>query len=87
MSLLSHFFIAEASDSLHYDSGRGAPAEDRAEFRRLTPLEAAGMLAVLRSDGDPPEILAQVPYLACGGSSHGCGCPTPPDAPVAAFRD
>jgi hypothetical protein len=57
MGILSDFFVAETTTTPDYDGGPDFPAEDRCQFKSLTPLEAAGMLSVLRGGGDRIELL------------------------------
>lgn len=63
MGVLSDFFIADESPTPEYDSGSQFPAEDRCQFKSITPLEAAGILAVLRGGGDRIEMLDEFPSL------------------------
>ena len=48
MSILSDFFIAEGTDVPDYEGGEAVAAEDKLQLRRITSLEAAGMLAAIR---------------------------------------
>jgi hypothetical protein len=48
MGLLSDFFLAEESPVPNYDGGAGFDAEDKCQFKGLTPLQGAQFLAVLR---------------------------------------
>ena len=52
MGVLSDFFIADEASAPTYDPGTAFPADDRCQFKSITPLESAGMLSVLRGDGD-----------------------------------
>lgn len=63
MSILSDFFISDDPGVPTYDGGSEFPAEDRRQFRRITPLEAAGILTVLRGGGDQITILKEFPIL------------------------
>ena len=63
MGILSDFFIAADSPTPKYDCGPQFPAEDRCQFKSITPLEAAGILSVLRGGGDPIEMLDEFPSL------------------------
>lgn len=63
MSILSDFFIADESATPVYDCGSEFPAEDRCQFKYITPLEAAGILSVLRGGGDRIEMLGDFPLL------------------------
>jgi len=64
MSVLSDFFIADESSSPAYDPSSDFPAEDRCRFKSITPLEAAGILSVLRGGGDSVEMMDEFPLLA-----------------------
>jgi hypothetical protein len=59
MGVLSDFFIADDSSVPQYDCGPNFPAEDRCQFKSITPLEAAGVLAVLRGGGDRIEMMSE----------------------------
>jgi hypothetical protein len=48
MGILSDFFIANPASASSYDSGQGVPETDRTQWKGITPLQAAQMLAVLR---------------------------------------
>jgi hypothetical protein len=50
MGILSDFFIASGDAALSYDES--FPAQDVCHAKSITPLEAAGMLAVLRGGAD-----------------------------------
>lgn len=63
MSILSDFFIAEAGSVPSYDGGDGFVAQDKCQFRRITPLEASGMLAVLRGGIDRMQLLGEFELL------------------------
>jgi hypothetical protein len=63
MGILSDFFIAGRESTPTYDPGRAFPAEDRCEFKSITPLEAAGILSVLRGSGDPVEMMDEFPLV------------------------
>jgi hypothetical protein len=63
MGISSDFFIADDSSPPEYDPGPGFSAEDRCELKAITPLEAAGMLAVLRGEGDGVDMLDEFPFL------------------------
>jgi hypothetical protein len=63
MAILSDFFIADDSTTPEYDSGRQFPAEDRCQFKSISPLEAAGILSVLRGGGNRIEMLDEFPSL------------------------
>jgi hypothetical protein len=63
MGVLGDFFIANESSHPTYDPGPSFPAEDRCQFKAITPLEAAGFLSVLRGDGDPLEVIDEFPLL------------------------
>ena len=52
MGILSDFFIAGGNGVPDYNGGQGFAPEDVCAAKRITPLEAGGMLAVLRG-GDP----------------------------------
>ncbi len=59
MSILSDFYIATEAEALQYDGGDGVPESDRCQYRRLTPLEIAGLLQVLRGQGDRIEMIGE----------------------------
>ena len=63
MSILSDFYIATEDQALNYDGGEGVPESDRCQFRRLTSLEVAGLLQVLRGDGDRVELMGEFERL------------------------
>ena len=64
MSMLSDFFLADnPADALAYHGGEGG-ADDRCEFKMITALEAAGMLAALRGGGDSVEYMAEFELLS-----------------------
>lgn len=54
MGLLSHFFIADESPVPNYEGGEAFDDADKCQFKGLTPLEGAQLLAVLR--GEPYEV-------------------------------
>ncbi len=62
MGLLSSFFIAEEGAVPEYDSLNFC-AEDHCEFKYITTLEAANMLAVLRGENDPIKLLSKFKLL------------------------
>ncbi len=64
MSILSDFFIATPDSFLEYGSTEDFPAEDRCQFKYITPLEAAGISAVLRGEDDPIDLLDEFPLLS-----------------------
>lgn len=63
MGILSDFFIADANATPEYDCGPDFPSDDRCQFKYITPLEAAGILSVLRGGGDRIEMLDAFPLL------------------------
>jgi len=63
MGILSDFFIADRTAKPEYNGGSEFPAEDRCQFKSITPLEAANILSVLRGSGDPVELLDAFPLL------------------------
>lgn len=63
MGILSDFFIADDSSTPKYDCGPQFPAEDRCQLKYITPLEAAGILSVLRGGGDRIAMLDEFPSL------------------------
>jgi hypothetical protein len=63
MGVLSDFFIADEGSFLNYDGGQDFPADDRCQLRSITPLEAAGILSVLRGSGDRIEMIGEFPFL------------------------
>jgi hypothetical protein len=63
MGVLSDFFIADEASTPTYDPGPTFPEEDRCQFKAITPLEAAGLLSVLRGNGDRIELLCEFPLL------------------------
>ena len=63
MGILSDFFVADKSATPEYDCGSDFPAEDRCQFKSITPLEADGVLSVLRGGGDRIEMLDAFPLL------------------------
>ncbi len=63
MGVLSDFFIADEGSFLKYDGGPDFPADDRCQFQSITPLEAAGMLSVLRGGGDRFEMIGEFAFL------------------------
>jgi hypothetical protein len=48
MSLLSDFFIADASRAPKYDGGEAFNDADKCQFKGLSPLQGAQFLAILR---------------------------------------
>lgn len=68
MGILSDFFVADKATTPTYDGGPDFDTEDRCQFKSITPLEAAGILSVLRGGGDRIEMLDDFSLL------------TPPDA-------
>lgn len=63
MGILSDFFIADGPGVPDYQGGQAVPAEDRCQLKSITPLEAAGMLAVLRGDDDCLSLLDEFEVL------------------------
>ena len=63
MGVLSDFFLSADEEPPAYDCGPRFPAEDRREFKQITPLEAAGLLAVLRGGGDAVALMDEFPCL------------------------
>ena len=63
MGVLSDFYIADEESFLNYDGGQDFSANDRCQFRSITPLEAAGILSVLRGGGDRFELIGEFPFL------------------------
>ena len=63
MGILSDFFIADADTTPEYDCGPDFPNNDRCQLKYITPLEAAGILSVLRGGGDRIEMLGAFPLL------------------------
>ena len=63
MAVLSDFYIAEEGSFLNYDGGQDFPPDDRCQFKSITPLEAAGILSVLRGGGDRVEMICEFPFL------------------------
>ncbi|MEZ5324634.1 MAG: hypothetical protein R3F19_06195 [Verrucomicrobiales bacterium] len=63
MSILSDFFIAECSGVPSYSGDAGFPAEDRCQLKRITPLEAAGMVAAIRGTEDPISCISEIERL------------------------
>jgi len=63
MGVLSDFFIADATAAPSYNGRSDFPPEDVCRFKRITPLEAAGVLSVLRGGGDRIEMLDEFPAL------------------------
>lgn len=63
MGILSDFFIADANATPEYGCGPDFPSTDRCQFKYITPLEAAGILSVLRGGGDRIEMLDAFPLL------------------------
>ncbi len=63
MGILSDFFIADDSPTPQYDCGPQFPAADRCQFKSITPLEAAGILFVLRGSGDRIKMIDEFPSL------------------------
>lgn len=62
MGMLSDFFLADKATIPEY-SGMDVVPEDRCQFKGITPLEAAGILSVLRGGGDRMEMLDDFPLL------------------------
>jgi hypothetical protein len=58
VGVLSDFFIADASSVPEY-SGLSFPADERCQFKGITPLEAAGILAVLLGGGDQIAMMSE----------------------------
>lgn len=56
MGILSDFFLASRGAVPHYAGGRGLAPEDVCSGKRITPLEAGHMLAILRGGGDAVEL-------------------------------
>jgi hypothetical protein len=63
MGILSDFFIADRTEKTEYDGGPDFHAEERCQFKSITPLEAAGILSVLRGGGDRLDMLDAFPLL------------------------
>jgi hypothetical protein len=63
MSVLSDFIIASGDSVPSYDGISGYPDADRCQFKRITPLEAAGLLEALRGEGDRISMLSEFPLL------------------------
>lgn len=63
MGVLSDFYIADEGSFLNYDGNQDFPANDRCQFQSITPLEAAGILSVLRGGGDRIELIGEFPFL------------------------
>lgn len=63
MSVLSDFIIGDDESAMAYDGVSAFPNEDRCRLRRVTPLEAAGILSVLRGGGYPVELVDEFPLL------------------------
>ncbi len=63
MGVLSDFFIADEASTPTYDPGPTFPADDRCQLNSITPLEAAGILSVLRGDGEQVALLSEFPLL------------------------
>jgi hypothetical protein len=59
MAILSDFFIAESGSVPDYHGDADFPAVDRCQFKSITPLEAAGVLSVLRGGGDAVELIGE----------------------------
>ena len=70
MGILSDFFIAVGAEPPDYQGGTGVPEEDRCQFNRITPLEAAGMLAILRGVDDRMGLLGSFPLLTPEGAEE-----------------
>lgn len=62
MGILSDFLIAESTPDC--DAITHLPEHDRLMSKRITPLEAAGILSVLRSNNDRMSLLAEFPLLS-----------------------
>ncbi|MEZ6143475.1 MAG: hypothetical protein R3B84_23140 [Zavarzinella sp.] len=63
MGILSDFLIGDDDTAKAYDGISAFADEDRCQFRRITPLEAAGILSVLRGGGDSVELIGEFPLL------------------------
>jgi len=63
MSILSDFFIAEIGSIPNYEGGDGFASQDKCQLRRITPLEASGMLSVLRGGIDRMELFGEFELL------------------------
>jgi len=63
MAVLSDFFIAENGIVPDYQGSSDFPAADRCQFKSITPLEAAGVLSVLRGGGDAVELMGEFKSL------------------------
>ena len=63
MGILSDFFIAETGKVPDYLGSSDFPAADRCQFKSITPLEAAGVLSVLRGSGDRVELIGEFKLL------------------------
>ena len=55
MSLLSDFYIASPENAIRYDTDRGLPEFERAEFNDLTYDELANLWAVLQNSEPTPD--------------------------------
>lgn len=63
MGLISDFFLSDETGIPAYDCSQNFPAEDRCEYKYITPLEASGMLAVLRGKEDRIELMNEFTML------------------------
>ena len=70
MGTLSDFFIADSKSFASYSTGADFPDSDRCQAKRITPLEAANLLAVLRGHGDPLELINEFPMLTPEDDEH-----------------
>lgn len=70
MGVLSDFFIASDSDALDYDGGQSIADADRRQFKQITPLEAASILAVLRDENDPLMLIDEFELLTPEDAEH-----------------
>jgi len=68
MSVLSDFFIAESGTTPTY--GEAIPDEDRCQTKSISPLEAAGMLAVLRGGGERLGFISEFKCLTPHEEEH-----------------
>lgn len=63
MGLLSAFFIAKAEDAASYGSEHPYPAGDCCQYKHLSPLQAAQILAVLRRIPYDVSLLDEFPLV------------------------
>lgn len=63
MGVLSDFYISDEKSFMDYDGGENFPADDRCQFQSITPLEAEGILSVLRGNGDRIEMIGEFHFL------------------------